>query len=235
MKVMVLVAMILFGAGVAVFVLAFYTDICRIKSVIVKGNRNHDAAWVRRESGVGAYENLITLPVGRIESNLKQDPWIEDARIGRRLLHTVNIEILERQPIAVIDFSGAGFLVDDHGSVIEKTGLTEYKSLTRIHGGDTSIPVVGCVVGNRKIKECVDAMGEMPADVRGAISLANPFDGRGQVFVCRSGFQIIYGTISEAARKNEVLEAIMLDIKNNNRRIAYLDLRVPESPVIKPE
>jgi hypothetical protein len=32
-----------------------------------------------------------------------------------------------------------------------------------------------------------------------------------------------------------VMEAIMLDIKNNHRKVAYLDLRVPDSPVIKPD
>jgi hypothetical protein len=87
----------------------------------------------------------------------------------------------------------------------------------------------------RKIKECVAVMSKMPAELRGPIALANPFDGRGQVFVCRSGFKIIYGTVSDTEKKDEVMEAIMLDIKSNHRRVAYLDLRVLDSPVIVPD
>lgn len=234
-KIVVLVSLVLLLAGVTVFTLVFYTDLCSIKNVVVKGCNNLDASFVRRESCIDSYKNLITLPVGTIESNLKQDPWIEDVNISRKLLNTVNIEVRERRPIAVIDFDGAGFLVDDHGYVIKKVDLTEYESLTRIHGGDTSIPVVGCVVSNRKIKDCITAMGKMPDELRESIALANPFDGRGQVFVCRGGFQVIYGRASENAKKNEVMEAIMLDIKSNGRRVAYIDLRVPDSPVIMPD
>ena len=234
-KILVLASLVLLVAGATVFVLAFYTDTCRIKNVVVKGSKNLDAYYVRLESGVDSYKNLITLPVGRIKSNLKQDPWIEDVKISRKLLHTVQIEIRERQPIAVIDFGGVGFLADNHGFVIKKVDLAEYESLALINGGDTTIPIVGCEVGNGKIKECIAAMGKMPLELRESITLANPFDGRGLVFVCRLGFQIIYGTASDAAKKNEVMEAIMLDIKGNHRNVAYLDLRVPDSPVIKPD
>lgn len=234
-KVLLVVLLIFLAAGTTVFVLAFYTDTCSVRNVVVKGDNNLDAAYIRRESGVDSYKNLITLPVGRIESNLKQDPWIEDVKISRRLLHTVNIEVRERQPIAVIDFNGAGFLVDGNSYVIKKVNLTEYKSIVRIYGGNTSVPMVGCALDQRKIKECVAVMSKMPAELRGPIALANPFDGRGQVFVCRSGFKIIYGTISDTEKKNEVMEAIMLDIKSNHRRVAYLDLRVLDSPVIGPD
>jgi len=234
-KVLALVTLILLVAGATLSVLAFYTDTCRIKNVVVKGSSNLDASYVRLESGVDSYKNLITLPVGRIENNLKQDPWIEDVKISRKLLHTVYIVIRERQPIAVIDFGSSGLLVDGQGFVIKKVDHAAYKSLARINGGDTSIPVIGCEVGKGKIKDSIDAIENMPVELREYITAANPFDGRGQVFACSLGFQIIYGTGSDAARKNEVMEAIMLDIKNNHRKVAYLDLRVPDSPVIKPD
>jgi cell division protein FtsQ len=235
LKILVLVSLILLAAGATVFALAFYTDICSIKNVVVKGSKNLDASYVRRESGVDSYKNLITLPVGKIETNLKQDPWIENVKISRKLLHTVTIEIRERQPIGVIDFDGAGFLVDGYGWVIKKVDPAEYKSIARIHGGDTSVPDVGCEVRNGKIRECTTTMRKMPVELRESITLANPFDAMGLVFVCRLGFKIIYGPAADTAKKNEVMEAIMLDIKSNHRRVAYLDLRVPDSPVVKPD
>jgi cell division protein FtsQ len=233
-KVILPVSLLVIAAAAAVFTTAFYTDACSIRNVVVKGNANLDATYVRRESGIDSYKNLITLPVGRIESNLKQDPWVEDVKISRRLLHTVSIEVRERQPVAVIEFSGAGFLVDSHGYVIKKVGLAEYKTLARINGGEVSVPVVGCTVGQGKVKDCISMLRKMPAELRGLITIANPFDGRGLVFACQMGFKVIYGTASDAQKKNEIMQAIMIDIKNNHRRVAYLDLRIPESPVIVP-
>jgi len=45
---------------------------------------------------------------------------------------------------------------------------------------------------------------------------------------------VIYGHDTDSKKKNEMLEAIVADVKNNKRNIAYIDLRVPDSPVIKP-
>jgi len=75
---------------------------------------------------------------------------------------------------------------------------------------------------------------EWPPEMRAALLMGNPFDGRGQVFVARAGYNVVYGRASGMKQKNEVLQAVATDVGNNKRRIAYIDVRVPDSPVIKP-
>jgi len=81
----------------------------------------------------------------------------------------------------------------------------------------------------------LEIMGSMPAGLKGSVVLANPFDGRGQVFASKDGFNIVYGHASDLAKKNEVLQAIVTDISNTGRKIAYVDVSVPDAPVIKPK
>jgi cell division septal protein FtsQ len=220
-------------AGTA-FSLAYFTGACRIRQVNFSGNKYLTTEYLRQLSGIDSYKNLVTLPVGRIAKSLESNPWVEDARIQRHLLHTVNIGVVERKPVAVLDCAGTEFLVEGDGYVIARNEAGKFPELPRVHGGDAPPPATGSVIADRKTLDCVRVIASMPQPLRDILALGNPFDGRGQVFITRLGFNIIYGSATRMSLKNEVLEAITIDVKNNKRKIAYIDVRVPDSPVVKP-
>jgi cell division protein FtsQ len=235
---------LLFKLGLSLFVLAavaaglftwlvFFTSTFTIKAVEITGSRIRSVQYVREESGIDAYRNIVTLPAAKISGRLEQDPWIKEARVGRRLPHTVTITVTERKPVALVDCNGAFFLVDGSGWTISPAGPTDFPQLPRVNGGSMSTPKVAARVADRRVVECIGIMSQMSESMRGNIVLANPFDGRGHVFVTRMGFQIVYGSSAEARRKNEILEAIILDAKKNDRHAEYVDVSVPDSPVIK--
>lgn len=222
-------------AGGLVVWLAYFTNACAIQKVTVTGNKNLTPDYIRQVSGASYYKNLVTVPVGKLEKNLERDPWISDARIGRHLMHTLNIDVKERQPVALLDFGGACFLVDGSGYVITSISADKFPQLPRVYGGDAPPPRVGERVTDARTAECIKVISGMPQEIRDMIQLGNPFDGRGQVFVSRLGYNIVYGKASELSKKNEILQAIALDVRNNKRKIAYIDVRVPDSPVIMPK
>ncbi len=226
-------AVVVLAAGTVVC-LALFTGTCRIQAVNFSGNRHLGADYLRSLSGISGYRNLVTLPVGRIEKNLESNPWIRQAKVQRHLLHTVNVKVEERRPLGVLDCSGTGFLVSSDGTVVEKIPLEQFPELPRVHGGALRPPTVGEKISDGKVNECLGVMRGMPESVRAILALGNPFDGRGPVFISRLGFNVVYGPNTEAKLKNTVLEAILADVKNNRRKISYIDLRVPEAPVIKP-
>ncbi|HEY5532422.1 MAG TPA: FtsQ-type POTRA domain-containing protein [Candidatus Anoxymicrobiaceae bacterium] len=218
----------------AVVWLALFTGVCSVRNVTVTGNKNLTSEYVKQLSGIASYKNLVTLPVGKIAQNLESDPWVRKAHVGRHLLHTVNIKVDERQPVALLDFGGTGFLVDGQGYIITGIATDQFPEIPRIHGGDATAPKVGERITDANTLECVKVIAGMPASIQSTLLLGNPFDGRGQVYVSRQGFNIIYGHEAGAKQKNDVLQAILIDISNNHRQVAYVDVRVPDSPVIMP-
>ena len=222
------------SAGLLIW-LAFFTDVCAIENITITGNKSLTTDEVRQLSGIAAYKNLITLPVKRLAANLERNLWIRDVKVGRHLLHTVNMVVEERSPLAMLDYSGACFLVDERGFIFTGTTADQLPELLRIYCGDLAAPKIGETVKDKKISESVKIVASMPQALRASLSLANPFDGRGVVFASKGGFAIVYGSAEETARKNEVLQAVLLDIANNGRRIAYVDVKVPDAPVIKPK
>ncbi len=214
--------------------LVFFTGLFKVQKVNVTGNSRLSAEYVRQLSLVDSYKNMITLPVESIARNLEQDPWISEARIERHLPGTVNIEVVERAPMVMLDYGGTGFIADRTGYIISGSTLDQYPELPRVFCGEVPPPKISDRPADARVRDCLKVVASMPAQTRGILLLGNPFDGRGQVFQTRLGFNIIFGDASDLAKKNDVLTAITTDVRNNGRRIAYVDVRVPDSPVIAP-
>lgn len=232
-KVSIAVSALLVATGGVIAWLAFFTDVCSISNVVIRGNKNLSAESVRKSSGVEGYKNLITVPVRKIQQNLEKDPWVRKAKIGRKLMHTIFIDVTERRPIAVVDCRGPTFIVDDSGHVVSSTQIEQYGSLPRIDAVFMSVPAIDEDLEDEKVLECIRVMNEMPDDFRGTLRLLCPFDNRGLVLVSNSNCEIIYGTTGDSKKKSEILRAICIDINTNARRVSYIDLRVPDSPVIR--
>lgn len=214
--------------------LAFFTDTFKVREIRVTGNNHLAPAHIRQLSLVDSYGSIITLPVDNIARNLERDPWISKARIRRRLPGTVEIEVVERAPMVMLDYGGTGFVADSTGYLIEASGLDRFPELPRVFCGDVPPPSISDRPKEPEVRECLEVVASMPPDMRSTLLLGNPFDGRGQVFKTRLGFDIVYGRAADLSEKNEVLEAITTDVRENVRSISYVDVRVPDSPVIAP-
>ena len=64
----------------------------------------------------------------------------------------------------------------------------------------------------------------MGPGLRAALGLAMP------TRLSTKGFLVIYGSHEDASIKNDLLEALMLDMRENGRAAEYIDIRVPDSP-----
>lgn len=70
-------------------------------------------------SGLKEGQNLFSFSKDQVISSLKANPWIESARIARRLPDKVVIEITERQP-AVFVKTDALYLMDARGIIFKR-------------------------------------------------------------------------------------------------------------------
>lgn len=66
--------------------------------------------------------NIVQVDLAEWRTRLLASPWVEDAHVRRVLPSRVEIEIIERQPIGIGRLSGALYLVDAHGVVIDEYG-----------------------------------------------------------------------------------------------------------------
>jgi len=175
--------------------------------------------------------NIFLVNSQRVAEEVASIPSVLRARVIPHLPDTVEIEIVERTPIATWRTPVAAFLVDDQGFVMGEAS-----------GGPADPPLVvkdstghevrlGDRIDQRSLlaaRELVKAMPSAGVRVR-EVELAS----NGLVFTSDAGWRIIFGDVLEREGLNAKLAnlASVADLaQKNNLHIALLDLRPKDRP-----
>ncbi len=104
--------------------LGFYwilnSDFLKIKSIRITGCNRTNKNSLLKQTGIKTGDNILTLDLRKKSRNLETDPWIYNAVVKRKLPDTIEIEIEEREPLAVIELDSF-YLVDRNGDIFKKT------------------------------------------------------------------------------------------------------------------
>ena len=91
-----------------------------IKEIVVTGQKHRTDAEVARAGGLEMGKNLFTVDLDQARRTIAQDPWIEQAIVTRRLPSTVNVRVVEREPLCVVAMSGSLYLAAAGGEVFKR-------------------------------------------------------------------------------------------------------------------
>jgi len=90
-----------------------------VKEVVLKGlNRAREPEMVRI-TGLDKPANMFALRLGEMGEELRRHPWVKDVSLKRQMPETIIIEIVERQPVALLDI-GDLYYMDDTGKPFKK-------------------------------------------------------------------------------------------------------------------
>ena len=121
----------------------------KVHKVTVSGAVKYTPWEIREASGIGDGDPLLSLSEAKITARIRTKlPYVGDVRVGIKLQDTVNIEIKELQVVyAITDASGAWWLMDASGRIVDSTDAAEAKNHTRILG----VKIVDPAVGNQAV------------------------------------------------------------------------------------
>ncbi len=112
------------GAGLGIGAKSAWTWVTHtprlaIKEIVVRTGDRVGEAEVRRLADVALGDNVIAFRLRECVQAIELHPWVKRASVMRELPDRVVIEILERDPVAVIAL-GALYYVDDEGEIFKK-------------------------------------------------------------------------------------------------------------------
>jgi cell division protein FtsQ len=94
-----------------------------VDRVVVTGTARVGADEVREAAGVALGEALLDVDAGAVRQRVRLLPWVADAAVRVRWDGTIEIEVFESEPVAVLDGGARGsFLIDAEGRVLEPVG-----------------------------------------------------------------------------------------------------------------
>jgi len=105
--------------------------------VAIQGNHYVTRANVLEIFSVDRGRSVLRIPLDARRKQLEALPWVEHAVVRRALPNRVEVEIVERSPIAFLREDGELALVDLHGVILDRPleGEFHFPVVTGLHGG----------------------------------------------------------------------------------------------------
>jgi cell division septal protein FtsQ len=96
--------------------------VLQIDRILVRGNRRLSTDDVLALLNGMRGQNLIRTDLDTWRDQLLTSPWVRDAELRRSLPSTVEVFLVEKEPMGIVRSDGRLYLVDDRGAVIDEYG-----------------------------------------------------------------------------------------------------------------
>lgn len=120
LKIKIILELILFlGVVAGVTVFAMTSPIFNIKEIVVVNNINVSSEEVISLSELQVGENLFKFIKTSVKNRIKENSYVEDVKIRRKMPSVVEINVIEREPKFSIDFMEKFAYINTQGYILE--------------------------------------------------------------------------------------------------------------------
>jgi cell division protein FtsQ len=167
---------------------------------------------------------LISVDTGAVRAAVEQLPWIEQASVRRGWPGTVEIEVVERVPVAVVGSGRAAVLVDADGRAVAPASEAP-SDLPELSGAP--VPLGASIPEAQRAGLAV--VGVLPPELAAEVALID-VSSAGAALTLVDGIEVSWGDETQASAKAEALE-VLLD-QADRATIATIDLTVPRAATL---
>ena len=114
LKIVILIALIAGGTAFALI-----SPIFNIKDIQVINNSQVNSDTIVSLSGIKTGQNIFRFLKSKSIEKIKENPYIENIKIHRKLPSTIQIDVEERTPTYSIDYVGKYALINNQGYILE--------------------------------------------------------------------------------------------------------------------
>lgn len=206
-----------------------------ISSITVSGSKNIPSTEIVTISGLHQGENIFQADLENAQEKILTQALIKSANIQRKLPKTIEINVEERVPLALVPVAGGLLQIDAQGCVLRKQGIMECKGLTIITG--VSIPPstgVGKKINSNQLKVGLKLVAQMDADIKkivGEIDISDPQKLKAYTI---QGAEVRLGSGESMKEKFNRLLQVMREEEKVKKldQIQYIDVSFSGKPVV---
>ena len=176
--------------------------------------------------------NILQISTEKLKSRLSKDLRVEEAQVSYELPLTMVVRIVERKAVAVIPAQFGYLTLDAKGQVIASESAIEDTSVPMISGVKAGNILLGDTVVDQPILSAIEYLNALDESTFKNIAEINIGDPESIMAYTVSGIQIRIGDGKDLAKKAELTQSMLQDIKKTNGNIQYIDVNI-SSPYIK--
>ena len=224
-------ALTIVGLPTAIGVWALTTPQLAVRQLHISPSERIPAPWIEGRLEPYRGRNLLRLPLADVRQQLEGHPWLDSVSLRKRLPDGLEVAIVEKVPVAVLETDGPSpAFVDAHGGIIAPVdAATETAGLPLIRAATvTPRGLAGAIAAAGEFDELGAAWGGQLE----SIEVLGPEDFR---LVARGlPFPLLVrrGSLGE---KHEIVRRLVPEIVSRIGPVAAVDLRFAQRIVLQPE
>lgn len=222
-----LMLVLLLVALIAASVWVLQSPLLAVDTIIVNGAVRADVDTILSEAGVSEGVPTVGVRAGSVEDALREDPWIINADVSVTWPGTVEVVVLEHEPVAWVVTDARWMLVSATGDVLRWAESPETR-LPIIELADVPVARPGEVLEHDGAVGAALFVAYLPEDLRHGVTVTG-LDGG--LWAQVRGHPVRLGRPVDMAEKGVALGAIFEDPIPAG---ASIDLISPDWPAIGP-
>jgi cell division septal protein FtsQ len=184
--------------------------------------------------------NMLLLNLEEWRRRILDSPWVEDVAIRRVLPGTVDVVIVERQPVGVGRLGDALYLLDQRGDIIDEFGPDHAEFDFPIIDGlaaDEVREADGLAVDARRAALAMRLLAALHArpDLAGRVSQIDVSDARDAVVLLKGDTALVRVGDGQFAERLQSYLDLAPALRREVPRIDYVDLRFGERVYVRPQ
>lgn len=96
------------------------TPLFSLRHVTVRGNTNTNTADITAITAPFMGKNIFLVNIGKIQQQIQHLPYVQNAWVQKELPNSLQVDIQEYSPAAIIHYKGTNYIVNEKGLVLSK-------------------------------------------------------------------------------------------------------------------
>jgi len=193
-----------FVAIVGLIALLLQSPAMAIREIEVMGAKRADVSAVLEIYNVAIGEPTISVHSTELAAEIEADPWVARAKADISWPGTVNITVLEHEPIAWLKIEGEWFRASATGAVLERSTPSKRGARIRL-GGVRGVP--GDTLTGARVTGALEFLAMLPKDLRKDAVVRS--GGAGTLVARIDGHLVDLGTPVDMREKAATLTALL--------------------------
>jgi cell division protein FtsQ len=207
--------------------LVLYSSVAAVRGVTVVGNHQVSAAHIRAVAKAPIGTPLARADLAAVQARVEAIADVRSVSVSRSWLHTIRIEVTERQPVAVVS-RDAG-VQGEPLRAVDLDGVLFGSYASRPQG----LPLIRTAPGvtAEVLAEAAKVVSSLRADIASRVRYVDVASIDKISLTLRNGPQVLWGSADDSEEKAQVL-AVFLN-GSAAKKITRIDVSVPGKPTTR--
>jgi len=199
----------------------------KVREIRVTGVSRLTTQSVLASAAIPADATLPKLPKAAVLGRLLANPWIADATVHREFPGTVEIEVVEHVPVALVDAGGTEiWFVSADGHWLGRRSEEDTTPVPTIREVPGVAPVAGKTTDSEELRNALAVVTGLSPELRAQVRSVSASTVDKTALMLGENIQVFVGSAEDIGKKDELIRRIL----GKEKKLVYINVRVVDRP-----